>query len=68
MTHRFHDDPTIPPPGHRTGSGTGSILPFLVRSLAVKPQVSAEEDDAQEDSQLELPLPRGGDEGGESRA
>lgn len=28
----------MPLPGHRTGRGSASILPFLVRSLASKPQ------------------------------
>ena len=32
------DDDTIPPPGRRAGEGADSILPFLARSLAVKPQ------------------------------
>lgn len=28
-----------PPPGKRTGEGSASILPFLAKSLAIKPQV-----------------------------
>lgn len=34
----WDDDPTIPPPGCRTGAGSGSILPYLVKSLASKPR------------------------------
>lgn len=34
----WDDDPTIPPPGCRTGNGSGSILPYLVKSLASKPR------------------------------
>ena len=38
MPDRFWDDPTIPPPGRRTGMGSSSILPFLAKSLASKPK------------------------------
>ncbi|HWI82480.1 hypothetical protein [Ramlibacter sp.] len=34
----WEDDPTIPPPGRRTGGGSASILPFLAKSLAAKPR------------------------------
>lgn len=34
----FCDDPTIPPPGRRSGSGSSTILPYLVRTLAAKPR------------------------------
>jgi hypothetical protein len=34
----WDDDPTIPPPGCRTGTGSGSILPYLVKSLAARPR------------------------------
>lgn len=44
MPHNFNDDPTIPPPGKRTGAGISSILPFLVKSLATKPQVPSHPD------------------------
>lgn len=40
---RLDDDPTIPPAGRRTGVGTGSIVPFLARSLALKPQAMPDE-------------------------
>lgn len=40
MPDRLIDDPTIPPPGRRTGEGSASILPYLVKSLAAKPMAS----------------------------
>lgn len=33
-------------PGRRTGEGSASILPLLVRSLATKPQVPVQSQDA----------------------
>jgi hypothetical protein len=45
MPNTAFDDPTIPPPGKRTGAGIESILPFLVRSLATKPQVHPQPED-----------------------
>jgi hypothetical protein len=33
------DDPALPPPGSRSGDGTASILPYLLKSLATRPQV-----------------------------
>lgn len=41
------DDPTIPPPGRRTGAGSASILPYLVRTLAAKPKACAQPLDEQ---------------------
>lgn len=38
MSDRLWDDPTIPPPGRRSGAGSWSILPYLVKSLAAKPK------------------------------
>jgi hypothetical protein len=38
----FCDDPTIPPPGRRSGSGSSTILPYLVRTLAAKPRDAIE--------------------------
>jgi hypothetical protein len=46
MTNTVFDDPTIPPPGKRTGDGTESILPYLMKSLATKPQVQPHPEDA----------------------
>jgi hypothetical protein len=46
MSHSIFDDPTIPPPGKRTGDGTESILPYLMKSLATKPQVQPQPEDA----------------------
>jgi hypothetical protein len=40
MSDRLWDDPTIPPPGRRTGTGSSSILPYLAKSLAAKPKDS----------------------------
>jgi hypothetical protein len=51
MSHSVFDDPTIPPPGKRTGDGTESILPYLVKSLATKPQMQPDPEDAPQDSQ-----------------
>lgn len=42
----FCDDPTIPPPGRRSGSGSSTILPYLVRTLAAKPRDPAEPEPA----------------------
>lgn len=41
MSDRLWDDPTIPPPGRRSGAGSWSILPYLVKSLAAKPKDAA---------------------------
>ena len=41
------DDPTIPPPGQRTGAGSASILPYLVRTLAAKPKACPSQVDDQ---------------------
>lgn len=38
----WDDDPTMPPPGCRTGKGSGSILPYLVKTLAAKPREGLE--------------------------
>jgi hypothetical protein len=35
------DDPTMPPPGRRSGAGMWSIVPYLKKSLAAKPQATA---------------------------
>ena len=40
------DGHELPPPGHRTGEGSMSILPYLVKSLRAKPQVSVQPQDA----------------------
>ena len=45
MPPHFNDDPTVPPPGTRTGQGIASILPYLAKSLATKPQVPVHPDD-----------------------
>jgi hypothetical protein len=39
----WRDDPTIPPPGRRTGAGSASILPYLARTLAAKPKACSQQ-------------------------
>jgi hypothetical protein len=46
----FCDDPTIPPPGRRSGSGSSTILPYLVRTLAAKPRDPADHEPAVNDA------------------
>ncbi|MDP3760936.1 MAG: hypothetical protein Q8R01_10520 [Ramlibacter sp.] len=57
MPDSYHDDPTVPPPGRRSGSGVGSIFPFLKKSLATKPQVPAQPEDMPTVPQLDPPRP-----------
>lgn len=45
MPDSYQDDPTVPPPGKRSGAGVGSIFPFLKKSLATKPQVPPQPED-----------------------
>lgn len=52
------EDPTIPPPGKRSGTGVGSIFPFLKKSLATKPQVVPLPEDVTTVPQPEPPRPR----------
>ncbi len=33
----FEQDGELPPPGSRWGSGAGSVLPYLTKSLQAKP-------------------------------
>ena len=42
--YAINDDPTIPPPGKRTGKGAESVVPYLVKSLASKPQAGERDD------------------------
>lgn len=46
MPERDHqeDEKTIPP-GRRSGTGSASVVPFLVKSLATKPQVPVQPED-----------------------
>jgi hypothetical protein len=46
MPDNYQEDPTVPPPGKRSGTGVGSIFPFLKKSLATKPQVPPQPEDA----------------------
>ena len=41
--HHVHDDSDFGPtvPGHRSGEGSGSILPYLANSLRVNPNAGA---------------------------
>ena len=54
MSYSYNDDPTIPPPGRRSGRGAESIVPYLVKTLASKPQAHAQERD---DTHPRRPLP-----------
>jgi len=36
--YTINDDPTIPPPGRRTGKGAESVVPYLKKSIASKPK------------------------------
>ena len=38
-----HDDPTLPPPGSRWGSGAQSVLPYLTKSLQARPASAPEQ-------------------------
>ena len=58
MPDNDQDDPTVPPPGKRSGAGVGSIFPFLKKSLATKPQVPAQPEDATTVPQPDPPRPR----------
>jgi hypothetical protein len=53
MPERLLDDPTLPPPGRRTGAGSASILPYLLKTLASRPQGPgiAEQGGAQDEQQ-----------------
>lgn len=53
------DDKTIPP-GRRSGKGSASVVPFLVKSLATKPQVPVQP----EDRETEDPQDPGDAQGG----
>lgn len=37
------DDPTVPPPGRRSGAGSAGVLPYLMRTIAAKPAASVGE-------------------------
>ncbi|HWI83305.1 hypothetical protein [Ramlibacter sp.] len=41
MPDRIFEDPSLPPPGRRSGAGSASILPYLLHSLASRPKVPA---------------------------
>ncbi len=43
MSERVFDDPTLPPPGRRSGAGAASIVPYLLKTLATRPQAAAVE-------------------------
>jgi hypothetical protein len=36
-------DPTLPPPGSRWGSGAQSVLPYLTKSLLARPAAAPEQ-------------------------
>lgn len=57
MPENYNDDPTVPPPGKRSGTGVGSIFPFLKKSLATKPQVPPQPEDISTVPQPDPPRP-----------
>jgi hypothetical protein len=58
MPDTYDEDPTIPPAGKRSGKGANSILPFLKRSLASKPQVQPQPEDEPTVPQFDPPPPK----------
>ena len=58
MPNIHEDDPTVPPPGKRSGTGVGSIFPFLKKSLATNPQVPSQPEDVTTVPQPDPPRPR----------
>lgn len=40
---RDDQDPTLPPPGRRWGSGAQSVLPYLTKTLQSRPASASEE-------------------------
>lgn len=60
MSERFLDDPSLPPPGRRSGAGSASILPYLLRSLATRPAVPAVLESAGKQRPAGGPPARGG--------
>jgi hypothetical protein len=57
MPDSYQDDPTVPPPGKRSGTGVGSIFPFLKKSLATKPQIPSQPEDVSTVPQQDPPRP-----------
>ena len=55
MSNSYDEDPTIPPPGSRSGRGAESVLPYLVKTLAAKPQA---QDRDETNPGRRLPVPR----------
>jgi hypothetical protein len=37
ITEHPDQDPTLPPPGSRSGAGAQSVLPYLTKSLQARP-------------------------------
>lgn len=60
MPERLLDDPSLPPPGRRSGAGSASILPYLLRSLASRPAVPAVLESAGKQRRAGAPAPGGG--------
>ena len=42
-TELAQDDPTLPPAGRRSGTGSHSVLPYLHKTLAARPQAKPSE-------------------------
>ncbi|HEX7887730.1 MAG TPA: hypothetical protein VF522_00100 [Ramlibacter sp.] len=48
-------DPTLPPPGQRWGSGAQSVLPYLTKSLQSKPAAQETRDSRSHDEEPQRP-------------
>ena len=48
-------DPTLPPPGHRWGSGAQSVLPYLTKTLQAKPSAHEARDNRVQDEEPQRP-------------
>ena len=49
-------DPTLPPPGHRWGSGAQSVLPYLTKSLQAKPSAHEGRESNARDEEAQRPF------------
>jgi hypothetical protein len=57
MSYSSNDDPTIPPPGRRTGKGAESVVPYLKKSLASKPKPhTCDRDDTRPPTKAAVPV------------
>lgn len=49
-------DPTLPPPGHRWGSGAQSVLPYLTKTLQAKPSAQETRESRPRDEEPARPV------------